>query len=122
MDKKERKKITDKEYRDNHKGKAKEYNKEYRDNHKGKAKEYNKEYRQTPKGKKGKIISDWKQYGIIDEDLDAVYDYYIKQTECMICLKEYKNTRDRCLDHNHESGEIRYICCRNCNSNFLREN
>ena len=58
---------------------------------------------------------------MIDEDLSAVYDYLIKETNCMICFKEYKDSQDRCLDHDHETGEIRYICCQNCNGHFLKE-
>ena len=83
--------------------------------------EQQKKYQQSPVGIKSRRISVWKSQGIIDEDLHAVYDYYIDQTHCMICFKEYKNSKDRCLDHDHETGEIRYICCQNCNSNFLRE-
>ena len=71
--------------------------------------------------KKSNRIDKWKASGIIDEDIAAVYDYLITQTHCMICLKEYKNSRDRCLDHDHDTGEIRYICCNTCNTHFLRE-
>ena len=66
-------------------------------------------------------IYNWKRLGIIDEDLSTLYDYLIKETNCMICFKEYKNSKDRQLDHDHDTGEIRYICCNNCNVNFLRE-
>ena len=76
---------------------------------------------QERNNKKSMRISDWKRNGIIDEDLSAVYDYYKKETKCMICFKEYKNSKDRHLDHDHDTGEIRYICCNNCNINFLRE-
>ena len=71
--------------------------------------------------KKCSRISDWKYHGIIDEDLHAVYDYMLDETHCMVCFKEYKDSRDRCLDHDHETGEIRYICCNTCNAHFLRE-
>ena len=83
--------------------------------------EQRKLYDQSPAGKKSMRIYKWKSQGIIDEDLSAVYDYLIKETNCMICFKPYKDSKDRCLDHDHETGEIRYICCNNCNSNFLRE-
>ena len=71
--------------------------------------------------KKSTRISRWKTYGIIDEDLSAVYEYYIKETHCMVCFKPYKDSKDRHLDHDHETGEIRYICCQSCNTHFLRE-
>jgi len=96
----------------------------YREKNREKLRKKNKEYNQTEKGKKTKRINQWKNKGIIDEDLSAVYDYLIEQTHCMICLKEYKNSNDRHLDHDHnliDEPNIRYICCRYCNSNFLRE-
>ena len=70
---------------------------------------------------KSQKISNWKASGIIDEDLESVFNVYINETDCWICLKKFKNSLDRCLDHDHKTGEIRYICCRNCNGNFLRE-
>ena len=84
-------------------------------------KEQQKLYNQSPERKKSHRINNWKRSGIIDEDLEAVYDYLLDETHCMVCFKPYKDSKDRCLDHNHETGEIRYICCRNCNANFLRE-
>ena len=71
--------------------------------------------------KKSNRISNWKRTGIIDEDIHAVYDYLIDETHCMVCFKPYKDSQDRCLDHDHDTGEIRYICCRYCNGSFLRE-
>ena len=71
--------------------------------------------------KKSIRIAGWKRNGIIDEDLSAVYEYMLDETHCMVCFKEYKDSLNRHLDHNHETGEIRYICCQNCNNNFLRE-
>ena len=84
-------------------------------------KEQRKIWDKSPVGKKYNRINEWKYQGIIDEDLSAVYDYYIKETHCMICFKEFKDSQDKCLDHDHESGKIRYICCRPCNSQFLKE-
>ena len=121
-----------KQYRLNNKEKYKQYylnNKEklsgyyiqYNLDNKEQIKEKMKEWKQSPEGKKSIRISAWKTRGIIDEDLGAVYDYYFKQTNCMICLKQFKSTKDRHLDHDHDTGEIRYICCNNCNCHLLRE-
>jgi hypothetical protein len=124
---KNREKIqeSNKLYRENNKEKIAESNKLYREKNREAIKEYNKKYKkiyhQTEKVIKSTRISCWRLRCIIDEDLSAVYDYYIKQTHCMICLKEYKDSSDRSLDHDHQTGEIRYIVCRNCNTNFLRE-
>ena len=106
------------------KEKYKEYSKQHRLNNKEHYIEYRKQHRKTPSGKKTHIISSWKSKGIIDEDLPAVYDYYIKQTNCMICLKQFKTTKDRHLDHNHkitDAPNIRYICCNICNTKLLSE-
>ena len=94
---------------------------EYREKNKEKIEKYYKKYYYSEEGQKNEKIKLWRLRGIIDEDLSSVYDYYIKQTHCMICLKEYKNSLNRDLDHDHETGKIRYICCANCNVNFLRE-
>jgi len=93
----------------------------YYDNNREKLQEIAKKYRKSERGKKLTLISSWRRRGIIDEDLSAVYDYYIKQTNCMICLTEFRNSMERNLDHDHLTGEIRYICCRSCNTNLLRE-
>tara|TARA_R110002072_G_scaffold199384_1_gene356971 strand:- start:21 stop:473 length:453 start_codon:yes stop_codon:yes gene_type:complete len=141
---KEKQRLYNKQYREKNKEAIAEYNKEYRKKkNKEKTAEYNKEYREnnkekiknlrprykqkelewreSEKGKKLKRIVKWRLRGIIDEDLSAVYDYLIEQTNCMICLKEYIDSYDRCLDHDHLTGEIRYICCRNCNGIILAE-
>ena len=65
--------------------------------------------------RKSSRLQNWKQAGIIDEDLVAVYDYFITQTHCWICDTKYTESNFRCLDHDHDTGEIRYICCRYCN-------
>tara|TARA_R110002074_G_scaffold166567_1_gene327254 strand:- start:131 stop:514 length:384 start_codon:yes stop_codon:yes gene_type:complete len=96
---------------------------EYMHKHYLKIKETNREarkaardkYAKSPKGIKNNKVTGWRTAGIIDEDLNAVYDYYILETNCMICNKEYKNSKDRCLDHHHQEGYIRYICCNFCN-------
>ena len=47
-------------------------------------KEVKKKYTSSPKGIRTSVINNWKQQGIIDEDLSAVYDYYIEETNCMM--------------------------------------
>ena len=117
--------FKDKEKRKLYKKQWAEKNKErillQRENNKEHIRNLKKEYNQSEKGVKTRIISHWKSRGVIDEDLSAVYDYYIEQTHCIICSKQYKDSFDRCLDHDHKTGEIRYICCRHCNSTLLRE-
>jgi len=64
---------------------------------------------------KSKTIYNWKKYGLICDDYNALYETYIKTIECQHCNKAFKKSSDRCLDHNHETGLFRKIVCRGCN-------
>lgn len=66
---------------------------------------------------KSRKKSCWKCYGIeIDpDDFEYVYNEYIHATNCDLCNKEFTNSRDRQLDHNHSNGEVRNIVCNKCN-------
>jgi len=81
---------------------------------KGKAKA--KKYRQSEKGKKFYTIRNWKKRGIITDDYDKVYYEYMNTTECQLCNHTFKDSTERCLDHCHETGKIRNILCRACNT------
>ena len=116
-----------KEYREKHKGERKEYYKEYRENNKEKIKGYYennkeqiKEYRQTEVGKKSWRISGWKRYGVISEDFESLYEYYINSKNCEECnvvlTEDKRNTpTTRCLDHDHDTGLFRNVLCNSCN-------
>jgi len=63
-------------------------------------------------------ISGWKSQGIIHDDWKNIYDIYMDTNNCDYCKKQFKNTLERNLDHNHnitESNNIRGILCRQCN-------
>jgi hypothetical protein len=95
----------------------------YRDNNREKLNARQRDYNKTPAGLRAITINGWIQNGIIDPDLSAVYDYYINQTNCMICDKVYLKTSDRNLDHDHTingGDNIRYICCMRCNVHVVR--
>ena len=61
-------------------------------------------------------IYEWKRYGLIYDDYDELYEIYIKTMNCQHCNREFKNSSDRCMDHDHATGKFRKIVCRACNN------
>tara|TARA_R110000765_G_scaffold310898_1_gene404102 strand:- start:123 stop:572 length:450 start_codon:yes stop_codon:yes gene_type:complete len=60
----------------------------------------------------------WEKRGMIfvdDEHYDYVYNEYIHATNCDLCNKQFLKSQDRCLDHDHTTGEIRNVVCQRCN-------
>tara|TARA_R100000734_G_C3254194_1_gene54805 strand:- start:174 stop:554 length:381 start_codon:yes stop_codon:yes gene_type:complete len=95
--------------------KRKQYLIKYRQENKEKRAKYNSEFKKTDIGKKTQKISSWKGQGLICDDYDKVYERYINSNHCECCGKEYKNQRDKHMDHCHKTGKFRNILCRNCN-------
>ena len=110
-----KKRESDKKYRENNKEKIAEMKREYRQNNKEHLAEKNKIYDKTPAGKKSKIMRSWRSAGVKNVN-EKLYNDYIATTYCECCLKEFISSFDRCLDHDHETGEFRWVICRNCNS------
>jgi len=94
------------------KEKKKEYEKEYQKKNKDKIAEYQK----SPQRIKSRTISDWKKSGLVHEDYDVLYETYLQTNECNVCKKEFKDSFDRCMDHDHSTGLFRQVLCRNCNT------
>jgi len=118
LTKKEKKKDYDKAHYAANREKYKAQVKDYYAAHKEEIKAYKKEYKQTPAGKKSSRMSNWKVLGIRSDNWDITYERYINSVECEFCGKEYSNSKDRCLDHNHsitDSYNIRGVLCMQCN-------
>jgi len=68
-----------------------------------------------PKYHKTNTKGQWKIKGLNMDNFEEIYQKYIYATHCELCNKQFPNTRDRCMDHNHNTGEFRNIVCQSCN-------
>ena len=74
---------------------------------------------------KSRTKRNWKQYGLIMDNFESIYNEYIYQTNCELCGKPFETSRDRQMDHNHKTGEFRNIVCKRCNqwkADYKRKN
>jgi len=112
---KERKREYEKIYRQQNKEQLAEREKKWRQENKEHVHEIRTKYRKSPNGKKFITMGHWREIGVKDVN-DEMYNRYITTTHCDVCNKEFKNSKDRCLDHDHETGEFRQILCNRCNT------
>ena len=64
---------------------------------------------------KNRTITNWKRIGVIYDNYEELFDIYNNETQCWICKKEFDKRINRHLDHDHDTGDVRFICCRSCN-------
>ena len=57
----------------------------------------------------------WKRIGLNMDNFEHIYQEYIHTTHCQLCNKQFENTRERQMEHDHQTGEFRNIVCRSCN-------
>ncbi len=127
FDQKEYQKEYQKKYNEKNKEKLKEYQKEYREKNKEKLKKLKKEYSETEAGKKSLRISQWKFNGLIHDNYNELYEYYVNCKNCEKCNVELtydkRNTATtKCLDHSHRTGHFRNILCNFCNIKRKEDN
>jgi len=84
--------------------------------------EYNKARDKSAARIKSRMIRRWIKMGLIEEDINGLYEHVITTFVCDICdciLKvEGPNcSATRCMDHNHLTGEFRNVLCNKCNFN-----
>ena len=104
------KKAKWKAYYESHKDEIKTKGKAYRDSHKKELKIYFKNYRVENK-EKSRSRNLLKYYNItIEQYQQMILD---QDNKCKICEQPFAKTP--CVDHNHETGEVRGILCNGCN-------
>jgi len=98
-----------------------QYRKDYYESNKKKYIDRANEYNRNNKEKRHRTQtkSRWKQYGVITDNFDDLYDYYMKTKNCELCSIELttgkRSNTSKCLDHCHETGKFRNIVCHSCN-------
>ena len=112
---KEEKAILWKAWNEKNKVERAAYKKLQREKKKVEIAAYKKWYNKTPQGKRTEKLSKWKRTGTIG-DLKGFYDdRYLPAVKCEVCKNKFKNISDKNMDHDHITGEIRFVLCRSCN-------
>ena len=71
-----------------------------------------------PKRHKYFTLLNWTRQGLVHDDKDSLYDEYIYLTNCDLCGIEFKDTKDRQMEHEHIDGKygpFRNFTCNSCN-------
>ena len=114
-----------KKYYQKNKEKIIEYNKQYNQKYKQnpefkeQRKKWDKKYSNKDIGKKTRKKAYWKITGVkfTDKEFESIWKEYTTQTHCEFCYTEFEpgGMKKKCLDHDHQTGEFRFILCNRCN-------
>ena len=112
-----------KKYYHNHKEYFKKYHDEHKEEIKKKRIEYFKQYRQKNRKEIAKHQREYylnNRISVIERHYNLSYGAWLEMWEsqngkCAICEKVFDSPSDACVDHNHETGEIRGLLCIKCN-------
>jgi len=94
---------------------SKEYYDRYYQKNEAKKRQQAKTYRLQNREKYNEMAKRWHfktRYGLTLEDIDAILA--AQNYKCKLCGEPLVETK-RCIDHDHETGEIRGILCQKCN-------
>lgn len=125
-------------YRQSNKNKLAEYNREYREKNREVIKKYNQGYRQKKSKEINTTIKNWKhnnpekikaqckeyyrknkhairarRYKLTPNELSIMFE--VQNGVCAICERSSLNKRDLHIDHDHASGAVRGLLCKECN-------
>ncbi len=83
-------------------------------------KAYNKMYQKSYMGLLNTRRKNWRTRGLNMSNFDRIYERYLNAERCELCNKEFVMLQcgysNKCMEHNHDTGEFRSICCRSCNN------
>ena len=104
-------------------GKQSEYDRHYRENMSEEQKEHRRVYSREYYHQNKEAIKEQvrrstykKLYGISLEDYDQMYE--AQEGVCGICGNINSSGKRLCVDHNHDTGEVRGLLCTKCNYNL----
>ena len=89
-------------------------NRDKMESYKPKAKVTQKIWLKTDKGIKSRTFTNWRTLGLKD-NLEDVWRIYQQETECIICNNPFKNSKDKHMNHCHETGYFLNVLCQKCN-------
>ena len=89
------------------------YLQEYREKNRDKQQAAWKRYQVNNPGRHN-IRSRAQRLGISPDEAQELIDS--SGNSCPVCLKDYANLRDKCIDHCHTTGKVRSVICRKCNT------